>query len=101
MSNTLQITPLGPHIGAEVSGIQLAEPLSQLHFEQLHQALLSHQVLFFRDQPITPLAQRALANRFGDLHIHPVYPHAPEAEEIIVLDTTMRIRRTTTTGIPM
>ncbi|MFA7261225.1 MAG: taurine dioxygenase, partial [Aeromonas bestiarum] len=41
----------------------------------------------FRDQPITPLAQRALANRFGDLHIHPVYPHAPEAEEIIVLDT--------------
>jgi taurine dioxygenase len=48
---------------------------------------LIHQVLFFRDQPITPLAQRALANRFGDLHIHPVYPHAPEAEEIIVLDT--------------
>lgn len=87
MSNTLRITPLGPHIGAEISGIQLAEPLSDSHFGQIHQALLNHQVLFFRDQPITPLAQRALANRFGDLHIHPIYPHAPEAEEIIVLDT--------------
>ncbi len=87
MSNPLRITPLGPHIGAEISGIQLAEPLSDSHFGQIHQALLSHQVLFFRDQPITPLAQRALANRFGDLHIHPIYPHAPEAEEIIVLDT--------------
>lgn len=30
---------------------------------------------------------RALAARFGDLHIHPVYPHAPDVEEIIVLDT--------------
>lgn len=87
MSNTLHITPLGPYIGAEVSGIRLAGTLSEIHFEQLHQALLIHQVLFFRDQPITPLAQRALANRFGDLHIHPVYPHAPEVEEIIVLDT--------------
>ena len=43
MSNTLRITPLGPHIGAEISGIQLAEPLSDSHFGQIHQALLSHQ----------------------------------------------------------
>lgn len=87
MSNSLRITPLGPHIGAEISGLTLAEPLSGPLFELIQQALLTHQVLFFREQPITPLSQRALAHRFGDLHIHPVYPHAPEAEEIIVLDT--------------
>ena len=79
--------PLGPHIGAVIAGVNLAEPLSQGQFEQLHRALLKYQVLFFRNQPITPRAQRALANRFGDLHIHPVYPHTEEAEEIIVLDT--------------
>lgn len=28
-----------------------------------------------------------MAGRFGDLHIHPVYPHTKECEEIIVLDT--------------
>lgn len=87
MSNSLRITPLGPHIGAEISGLTLAEPLSGQLFELIQQALLTHQVLFFREQPITPLSQRVLAHRFGDLHIHPVYPHAPEAEEIIVLDT--------------
>ncbi|WP_421225439.1 taurine dioxygenase [Aeromonas enteropelogenes] len=87
MSNSLRITPLGPHIGAEISGLTLAEPLSGQLFELIQQALLTHQVLFFREQPITPLSQRALAHHFGDLHIHPVYPHAPEAEEIIVLDT--------------
>ncbi|MFQ2291046.1 taurine dioxygenase [Aeromonas enteropelogenes] len=87
MSSSLRITPLGPHIGAEISGLTLAEPLSGQLFELIQQALLTHQVLFFREQSITPLSQRALAHRFGDLHIHPVYPHAPEAEEIIVLDT--------------
>lgn len=87
MNNSVHITPLGPYIGAEISGLTLAEPLEDAQFAQLQQALLTHQVLFFRDQPITPRQQRTLAHRFGDLHIHPVYPHAPEAEEIIVLDT--------------
>lgn len=87
MTDKLTITPLGPHIGAVIAGVNLAEPLSQEQFEQLHRALLKYQVLFFRNQPITPRAQRALANRFGDLHIHPVYPHTEETEEIIVLDT--------------
>jgi taurine dioxygenase len=45
-------------------------------------------VLFFENQPITPLQQRELAARFGALHIHPIYPHVPEVPEIIVLDTS-------------
>lgn len=49
--------------------------------------MLRHQVVFLREQAITPQQQRALAQRFGDLHIHPVYPHAEGVEEIIVLDT--------------
>lgn len=87
MNERLTITPLGPHIGAEVSNVNLARQLSDSQFEQLYHALIRHQVLFFHDQPLTPHQQRALAARFGDLHIHPVYPHAPEVEEIIVLDT--------------
>lgn len=50
-------------------------------------AVLRHQVVFLRDQAITPQQQRALAQRFGELHIHPVYPHAEGVDEIIVLDT--------------
>ena len=83
---TSEYHPLGP-IGALVENVELARPLGDGQFEQLYHALLKHQVLFFRNQPITPLQQRDLAGRFGDLHIHPVYPHATDVEEIIVLDT--------------
>ena len=87
MNERLTITALGPYIGAEVSNLDLARPLSDAQFEQLYHAMIRHQVLFFRQQPLTPVQHRALAARFGDLHIHPVYPHAADVEEIIVLDT--------------
>ncbi|QKJ85340.1 Alpha-ketoglutarate-dependent taurine dioxygenase [Paramixta manurensis] len=87
MNERLTITALGPYIGAQITNLDLTRPLSDGQFEQLWHALIRHQVLFFRDQPLTPDRQRALAARFGDLHIHPVYPHAGEVEEIIVLDT--------------
>lgn len=87
MNERLTITTLGPRIGAQVEHLDLTRPLSDGQFEQLYHALLRHQVLFLRDQAITPQQQRALAGRFGDLHIHPVYPHAEGVDEIIVLDT--------------
>ena len=87
MSEPLSITPLGPYIGAQVAGADLTRPLSDNQFEQLYHAVLRHQVVFLREQNITPQQQRDLALRFGDLHIHPVYPHAPGVDEIIVLDT--------------
>ena len=86
MSERLSITPLGPYIGAQISGADLTRPLSDNQFEQLYHAVLRHQVVFLRDQAITPQQQRALAQRFGELHIHPVYPHAEGVDEIIVLD---------------
>lgn len=85
--SALHIQALGPAIGAIVSGIQLSEPLSDANRESLLSALLQHHVLFFENQPITPRQQRDLAARFGDLHIHPIYPTDPEVAEIIVLDT--------------
>lgn len=84
---TLKIQPLGPAIGALVLGIDLTRPLEDAEREALTQALLQHHVLFFENQPISPLQQRDLARQFGDLHIHPVYPNHPDAAEIIVLDT--------------
>ncbi|PPS59379.1 hypothetical protein CRX72_26115 [Pantoea sp. BRM17] len=74
-----------------LSGLQaehdFKKSFQEYMFEQLYHGLLRHQVLFLRNQVITPQQQRALAVRFGDLHIHPVYPHAAGVEEIIELDT--------------
>ncbi|MBB4865049.1 taurine dioxygenase [Pseudomonas nitritireducens] len=86
---TLNIEPLSPALGAIVSGVRLADPLDDAAQRQIEQALLDHQVLFFRDQPLTPTQQANFAARFGDLHIHPIYPSSPEQREVIVLDTAV------------
>ncbi|NNN25183.1 taurine dioxygenase [Pseudomonas nitroreducens] len=86
---TLSIEPISPALGAVVSGVRLADPLDDAAQRQIEQALLDHHVLFFRDQPLTPSQQANFAARFGDLHIHPIYPSSPEQREVIVLDTAV------------
>jgi taurine dioxygenase len=86
---SLNITPLSPALGAIVDGIDLRQPLADADQRAVEQALLEHQVLFFRAQPIEPTQQAAFAARFGDLHIHPIYPNIPEQPEVLVLDTAV------------
>lgn len=75
---TIRVAPVTPRIGAEVSGVDLSRPLGNRQFQELHDALLEHQVLFFRDQAGLDLdAQKALGRRFGELHVHPASA-APE-----------------------
>jgi taurine dioxygenase len=80
------VTPLNPTIGAVIEGIDLALPLSEAGQTRIGDALLRHQVLFFRDQQLTPRQHRDFAACFGALHIHPIYPNVAEQPEIIVLD---------------
>ena len=49
----LEVRPLTSVIGAEVSGIDLREPLDAATVARLSDALLQWKVLFFRDQRIT------------------------------------------------
>jgi len=83
----LHFQALSPALGALVQGIDLTAKLDNAVFGQLQQALLDYQILFFENQPLTPRQQRDFAARFGDLHVHPVYPNVPEQPEIMVLDT--------------
>jgi taurine dioxygenase len=84
----LKITPLTAAIGAEVEGVSVAEPLQGEEREAINDALLRHQVLFFRNQKVTPEQQRAFARSFGELHVHPIYPNLGpgELEQIMLLD---------------
>ncbi|MEG0964675.1 MAG: TauD/TfdA family dioxygenase, partial [Pseudomonas sp.] len=75
---SLTITPLSTALGAQISGIDLSHAINDEQRDTIEQALLKHQVLFFRDQSINPQQQAAFAARFGDLHIHPIYPNVPE-----------------------
>jgi len=82
----LAITPLSPNIGAVIGKVDLAT-LDDGVLATITQALLTHQVIFFEDQHLTPQQHRDFAARFGKLHIHPLYPNVKGAEEILILDT--------------
>jgi len=85
--SSLTITPLSHALGAQISGVDIAQPLNVEQRDAIEQALLKHQVLFFRNQPVTPQQQARFAANFGDLHIHPIYPNVPEQPEVLILDT--------------
>ena len=66
---TISVTPVTPTIGGLVSDIDLTEPLDPPVVKDLHDALMQHQVLFFRDQELTHETQKALGQHFGRLHV--------------------------------
>jgi len=86
---SIDIHPLSPALGAQISGVDLSRDLTGEQRNVIERALLDHQVLFFRDQPITPQQQARFAAHFGDLHIHPIYPNVPEQPEVLILDTAV------------
>jgi alpha-ketoglutarate-dependent taurine dioxygenase len=47
---TIEVKKLTPHIGAEIAGVDLSRPLGNQQFQEVHDALMAHQVVFFRDQ---------------------------------------------------
>jgi taurine dioxygenase len=74
---TIAVDKLTPLIGAEISGVDLSKPLGNATFDEIHRALAENQVIFFRDQHLTPQQHLAFGRRFGELHIHPAAPHEP------------------------
>ena len=78
-TTSMTVTKLTAFIGAEVSGVDLGEVArSDELFAELKSLLLTHKVLFFRDQDITRAEHVALARRFGELEDHPVVPGDPD-----------------------
>ena len=67
---SLRIRKLTPAIGAEISGVDLAR-LGNSEVNALHDALMAHQVIFFRDQEMSVEQHKALGRLFGELSVHP------------------------------
>ena len=79
----IAVAPLSPALGAEVSGVDLGLPLGNQIFREIHNALMKHQVLFFRDQEMDHAQHKALGRLFGELHIHPTAPKPEGHPEIL------------------
>jgi taurine dioxygenase len=86
----IEVNPLAGALGAEVSGIDLGQPLREAVLDEIHQAFLDHSVIVFRDQNLTPKDQVELARRFGKPAIYPFFKgldEAPEVHELLKTET--------------
>ncbi|MFY1666688.1 TauD/TfdA dioxygenase family protein [Pseudomonas sp. Pseu.R1] len=83
----IQINPVAGKIGAELSGIKLSGDISEQDFEFIHQALLKHKVLFFREQFLTDEQHERFSRRFGEQVPHPTVRSAEQSAAILNLDS--------------
>ena len=67
---TIHVTRVTPHVGAEITNIDLTQPLSTRQVEEVYQALLRFGVIFFRDQQIDFEQHTRFARYFGPLQVH-------------------------------
>lgn len=83
---TIEVKKLTPTIGAEVFGADLSGPLGNQQFQEIHDALMENQVIFFRDQKLTVDQHKGFGRRFGKLHVHPNAPiDLADHPEILVI----------------
>lgn len=62
---SIAITPIAGALGAEISGVDLSQPLDAGTVHTLRQALLDHLVIFFRDQQLASDRYFEFAKAFG------------------------------------
>ena len=75
----MRVEQLTCHIGAELSGVRLADAVhDEGLFAELRTLLLRHRVLFLRQQEISRADHVAFARRFGELEDHPVAGSDPD-----------------------
>ena len=93
----MQIKALAPACGAEVVGLDLADP-SGAAMPLIHQALADHAVLFFRDQHLTPTQQLEVTQRFGAILRVPYIRHLDQYPDIIAVLKEAEERNISTFG---
>jgi alpha-ketoglutarate-dependent taurine dioxygenase len=83
----IDVRPMSGHIGAEILGVDLSQPLDAATVAEIRATFLRWKVVFFRDQHITQAQHIAFGRLFGEVTpAHPTLPAAfPEYPEILLL----------------
>jgi alpha-ketoglutarate-dependent sulfate ester dioxygenase len=85
---SVKVKPIAGHIGAEIHGVDLKQPVSDEAVAVVRQALLKWKVVFFRNQNIGHAEQVAFTSRFGEVtYAHPLEDEPNQAHpEILAID---------------
>lgn len=67
----INVFPIAGALGAEIENINLSDNLSDNVVSEIYGALLTYQVIFFRDQNFEPVSQQAFAKRIGTPIVYP------------------------------
>jgi taurine dioxygenase len=73
----IRVTPLATHVGAEISGIDLAQPTGGPDLAEIRRALAEYGVIFFRDPHLTPEQHIAFAHCFGEIDVNRFFATMP------------------------
>ncbi len=71
-STGITVTPITKHVGADIAGIDLTQPVFTAQFAQIHDAWMQHQVLRFRGQNMTKEQLHDFSRLFGELDKAPI-----------------------------
>jgi taurine dioxygenase len=79
----ITVNRLGVNLGAEVSGVDLRQPIQEKVFRTIEETLVENELIIFRDQEITSDNLMDFGRRFGELTVHPFSPNEATAPQLI------------------
>jgi taurine dioxygenase len=83
----MKVEQVTARIGAEVSGIDVSQPLDAATITAITKAFHAHSVLFFTGQrPLSPAEQANFARQFGEVEVDDFQTHASLLPEVMTLD---------------
>ncbi|MCU7824750.1 TauD/TfdA dioxygenase family protein [Kitasatospora sp. DSM 101779] len=83
-----ELHKVGGRIGAEITGIDLSQPLDEQTVTALNDALVAHKALFFRGQHLDDQGQTRFAGYFGPLTTaHPTVPSLDGQPNVLAVDS--------------
>lgn len=65
----MEIRPMDGPVGAEITGVDLSQPLDSETFKRIDDTLNDRGVIFFRNQRLTPEQHIRFSERFGEIEI--------------------------------
>jgi taurine dioxygenase len=78
----LTVTRVGAYLGAEITGVDLRQPIADTVRDAIEDTLVENELLIFRNQDISSEHLIEFGRRFGELTVH---PFAPRDENVSVL----------------
>ena len=82
-AETIEVRPLTIHIGAEIHGVDLRQPLAPETVREIREAFLKWKVVFFPGQNLDHRQHLDFARQFGELTVgHAVFGHVEGYPEL-------------------